>query len=342
MNAKPPPPAGLMREPEGTVPNLLALCYAIFGYTGGFALMTGPLWYLDLAGMLLLTHSMIIAAYLIHEAAHYTLFRARGHNRLAGELMGWIAGASYASFDRIRHMHIRHHRDRADLAVYDYKKLLNAGPRWARRSVYVLEWAYIPVIEIIMHAQLILRPLLDVRQRAYRSRVIGMLIARGLCFGILAWVSPRALLLYALAYLLFLTVMNFFDAFHHTFDQYFIADERDPVPMEGKDRDYEQANTYSNLVSDRFPLLNLLTLNFGYHNAHHEKASTPWYRLPALHRELYGDSCLHSMPLRELLGTYHHNRLRRVLDDDYGAVGSGANRADSFVGAHGVSFLTVV
>ncbi|MEO8037751.1 MAG: hypothetical protein ABI794_03225 [Betaproteobacteria bacterium] len=48
------------------------------------------------------------------------------------------------------------------------------------------------------------------------------------------------------------------------------------------------------------------------------------------------------MPLSELLRTFHTNRLRRILDDDYGVVGIGANRADGFIGAHGVSFLTVV
>jgi len=137
-------------------------------------------------------------------------------------------------------------------------------------------------------------------------------------------------------------VLNFFDAFHHTFDQYFV-DENEPVEMGGRDRVYEQANTYSNLVSARFPLLNLLTLNFGYHNAHHEKAAAPWYRLPALHRELYGDAALSVMPLHELLRTWHRNRVRRVMAvDDYGAPGQDGNRADSFIGAHGVSFLTVM
>jgi fatty acid desaturase len=342
MNATTLSTSNLMREKEGTLPNLLALGYALFGYAGGFALLICQPWYLNLLGVPLLMHSMVIGAYLIHEAAHYTLFRDRNHNRLAGELMGWITGASYASFERIRHMHIRHHRDRADLAMYDYKTLLGASPRWLNRLVYALEWAYVPAIEIIMHAQVILRPLFDARLRAYRTRVIGMLAARGLCFGLLGWYSPKVLLLYVAAYLLFMTVMHFFDAFHHTFEQHFVANELDPLSLEGKDRSYEQANTYSNLVSHRFPLLNLLTLNFGYHNAHHERAATPWYRLPILHRELYGDACLRLLPLRELLGTFHRNRLRRILDDDYGQVGDGADRANSFVGAHGVSFLTVV
>ena len=39
--------------------------------------------------------------------------------------MGFMAGAGYASFDRIRHMHLRHHRDRADLSCFDFKGLLH-------------------------------------------------------------------------------------------------------------------------------------------------------------------------------------------------------------------------
>jgi fatty acid desaturase len=144
------------------------------------------------------------------------------------------------------------------------------------------------------------------------------------------------------AYLLFITVMGFFDAFHHTFDQHFVASDDAPLPVSGKDRDYEQRHTYSNLVSVHYPWLNYLTLNFGYHNAHHERASVPWYRLPALHRELYADQERQLLPLRHLLRTFHLNRLARILGGDYGAVGEGERRADGFVGAHGVSFLTVV
>ncbi len=43
-----------------------------------------------------------------------------------------------------------------------------------------------------------------------------------------------------------------------------------------------------------------------------------------------------------LLRTFHRNRLKRVRNDDYGAVGTGEHRMDNFSGAHGVSFITVV
>jgi fatty acid desaturase len=283
---------------------------------------------------------MVIAAYLIHEAAHNTLFAAPAHNRIAGEAMSWIAGSAYASFERIRHLHLRHHRERTDVTCFDYKAFLRRHAL-ARRLTYLLEWAHVPAVELLMHAQVVLRPLLVRSQAPHLPRAALVLALRLALLLALAWISVRAAVLYVVAYTLFLAVLNFFDAFHHTFDQHFV-DAAVPVPLNGRDRDYEQANTFSNVLSSRCPLLNLATLNFGYHNAHHERAATPWYRLPALNRELFGAAPRELLPLSEIVRTYHRNRLKRVLDDDYGSVGTGPGRADSFIGAQGVSFLTVV
>lgn len=332
----------LMRDEGDLLPNGLAVGYATGGHLVGLAMLARPEFGWNLAGLLLVAHTLVISAYLIHEAAHMTLFREHRHNRWTGELMAWICGAAYASFDRIRHMHLRHHRDRADVARFDYKAFLRRLPRPLHRLVYALEWAYVPAVELVMHYQVILRPFLRAEEADRRARVLAVLATRVALFALLWMAAPRALVFYGVAYLLFLTVMNFFDAFHHTFDQYFVATDDERVPMDGKDRDYELAHTYSNVVSARHPWLNLLTLNFGYHNAHHERAAVAWHRLPAAHRELYGDDYPQLLPLPELLRTYHRNRLRRILDDDYGALGEGPGRADGFVGAHGVSFLTVV
>jgi fatty acid desaturase len=154
-----------------------------------------------------------------------------------------------------------------------------------------------------------------------------MLTLRGALLVALGLASLQALLLYFVAAGLLLHVLNFFDAFHHTFEQFF-AEADAPVPAGERDRAYEQANTYSNVISTRWPWLNLLTLNFGYHNAHHERAAVPWYRLPALHAELHGDlPAAALLPLRELLVTWVRHRVRRVACDDYGTLGTGRGRA---------------
>ena len=111
----PNPPRQLFREAEGVLPNSLALLWTSAAWAGSFALMATSSWTLRLLGVLLCTHAMLLAAYLVHEAAHHTLFAAARANRWAGEWMSFIAGSSYASFDRIRHLHLRHHRDRHDL-----------------------------------------------------------------------------------------------------------------------------------------------------------------------------------------------------------------------------------
>jgi fatty acid desaturase len=333
-------PRGLFRDREAAVANTLVLAWTCTGWLGSFALMDAHAGILNIAGALLCAHTMVLAAYLVHEAAHQTLFASHSANAVAGETMNFIAGSAYASFERIRHMHIRHHLDRADLTCFDFKGLMRRRPG-VRRTLQVLEWAYVPATEVLMHWQVIGRPFFVASQRGYLPRVAAMLIVRGGLLALLGLWSLNAVLFYVIAATLQLHALNFFDAFHHTFEQYFVAAD-EPVPLAGRDREYEHAHTYSNLISRRHAWLNLLTLNFGYHNAHHHRASVPWYRLPALHHDLYGDQSDNVLPLSELMHTWHGNRVRRVLSDDYGAPSQGPGRADHFIGAHGVSFLTVV
>jgi fatty acid desaturase len=88
----------------------------------------------------------------------------------------------------------------------------------------------------------------------------------------------------------------------------------------------------------------MLWLNFGYHNAHHERPTMPWYKLPAYHRELYPADYAQVITVAELLKSFHTNRVKRILAENYGEVGAGGvpGRADRFLGAVGVSFLTAV
>lgn len=306
-----------------------------------FPLMVQPDLLLDLVGVWLCAHAMLLAAYLVHEAAHQSLFPSQRANHWIGEAMTFVAGAPYASFERIRHMHIRHHVERADLACFDPKELIRGRPVLGR-VVEALEWAYIPAVEVLMRLQLICRPVFVASQHRHLPRVVAMLLFRVGLLVLLGLYSVQAVLLYGLAVLLQMRVLNFFDAFHHTFELYHVLPE-EAVPLNGRSRAYEQANTYSNLISTRAPWLNMLVLNFVYHNAHHHRPSVPWWRLPAVHRSLYGDNNTPApLTSRELLATWHRNRVRRVLAEGYGMVGEGPRRGDSFIGAHGASFLTVI
>ena len=99
-------------------------------------------------------------------------------------------------------------------------------------------------------------------------------------------------------------------------------------------------NTFSNLISTRYPALNLLVLNFGYHNAHHTKAIVPWYKLPELHEKLYGKDDSQVFPFWNLVKAFHKYRVKRVLNADVGDISIGEKKGMDFVGVDGVSFLT--
>jgi fatty acid desaturase len=225
--------------------------------------------------------------------------------------------------------------------TFDYRAALGATPNWIRQCALALEWAYVPVIELLMRGMIIAYPF-RYGTVATRIRLVLLLAVRVAFFTALAVISIKAVLLYALSYLLFLHVLRFLDAFQHTYEV-FPSHSLAPAPVDPRrTRRYEYENTYSNLVSERWAWLNLLVLNFPYHNAHHERAGEIWYRLPGLHRSLYGKKDQQVVTCRALARSYHRHRVTRVLAEDYGSVAADGERASGFLGAVGVSFLTAV
>jgi fatty acid desaturase len=332
------------RYPDGALPNSAATALTVLGYPLGVVLLTQALWPLKAAGFLLVTLTLIWSAYFIHEYAHQAIFKRVELNARWGTVMAWINGSCYARFADLRRKHMRHHVERADVITFHVQRFLLDGPAWFRRLVLALEWAYIPAVEFIMRGYVMALPFLRPGAGKSRTRIVAIFAVRTAAFIALGLYSPSALVLYVLAYLLFITTLRFADCFQHTYDAYPILDDT-PIPADKlRDRDYEQANTYSNVVGIDNKWLNLVWLNFGYHNAHHERPTMPWYRLPAFHRSLYDATNNQVIPVRFLLKSFHTNRVKRVLAADYGAVlpPDAPGRADGFLGAVGVSFLTAV
>lgn len=332
------------RAPDGVAPNIAALTFTLVGYPVGIALLTVPSWALNAVGFVLLTLTLVWSAYYIHEFAHQAIFRNPALNERWGTLMSWLNGSCYARFGDLRRKHMRHHVERADVITFDARGFLLAAPSWLRRGVLALEWAYFPAVEFLMRGFVVALPFKPGGSNATRARIVGIALLRFGAFATLGWYSPKALVLYFIAYLAFVTVLRFADCFQHTYDAYPILGDA-PIPNDKvRDRAYEQANTFSNVVGLDSFWLNLLWLNFGYHNAHHERPTVPWHRLPAYHRELYGDGYRQVVPVSQLLKAFHRHRVTRVLSGDYGEVRDPEvpGRADGFVGAVGVSFLTAV
>ncbi len=125
------------------------------------------------------------------------------------------------------------------------------------------------------------------------------------------------------------------DCFQHTYAVFQLGQSLPQYSLE-----YEEANTYSNLMPDRWRWLNLLFLNFGYHNAHHRLIHCPWYLLPQLDTELYESEHQQHVTLNHLVKNYHQFRIHRlfhggetVIEMDKGL------DLEQFSGGIGVSFL---
>ncbi len=332
------------RYPDGVAPNACALAFTVLGFPLGIALLTASFWIANLIGFVLVVITLVWSAYFIHEFAHQAIFKSAAANARWGTLMSWINGSCYARFENMRRKHMRHHVERADVITFDARGALLRAPAWQRNTVLALEWAYVPAVELLMRGFVVLRPFHAGGSAAARVRILSIAALRSAAWIALGIVSLKALALYVAAYLTFITLLRFADCFQHTYDAYPILDDT-PIPADKvRDRAYEQANTYTDIVGMNNRWLNMVWLNFGFHNAHHARPTMPWHRLPAYHRELYADGDAQIITVRELLRSFHINRVRRVLAADAGhvrPVGS-MGRADDFVGAVGVSFLTAV
>lgn len=326
------------RYKDALLPNLIALSYVLVLYFGGIAMMLSNSIIFNIIGMIGFAHGMIIAAYFVHECAHNSLFKKNKYHRWLAEVLLWICGASYSHYDDIRHKHVRHHTDRADVVSFDYRLKLVKYPLLLK-TIRILEWCYIPAMEILMHALVIVLPFIKKNRSHRRFRVVIVFSLRIALFYYLATISLSILIFYPLSYLLFLTVMRFMDVHQHTYALFETLDKKRGEEAKQFSRDFEQRNTYSNLLSVKYPWLNLLVLNFPYHNAHHEQPGKPWYQLPTLHRQLYANDETQVLSFKSLLKSYHQFRTSRILNED--AINMPVkHNEESFIGVDGVSFLT--
>jgi fatty acid desaturase len=317
--------------------NSLAIGYAVGGYALGIWLILDANVWLNGLGVLLLTHSLVISAYLSHEFMHGTIFDSLSANARGGNLMLFLNGGCYGRFQELMKMHIAHHVNRVDYYRFDLAAFLQALPPPLRWILLGLEWLYFPALAFLLRLRAILAPFFSPERRDERLRVVLLLSGRGLLFGLLTYLTPKALLLYFLSYIGMIHLLRFLDAFQHTYEVFPVG-----ATLPKRDHAHEQANTFSNLLSKRHQWLNLLFLNFGYHNAHHELMKCPWYSLPELDQALYQGGEVQYVTLPQLLGNYHRFRLARIFNGQGQAVDPQGNlQLETFYGGIEVSFLVV-
>ena len=298
------------KDPAGARYHGGAVLYAVLGYCLGFAGLFADSWLINIPSALLLGHAMVIAAYLIHECGHNAVFSTNPENARLGKAMSWICGASYGTYEDMRHKHFRHHVDNADVIGFDHQGLLARHPALLR-VIEALEWCYIPADDLVMHGAMVFTSFVIPERRDQRLRNLGVIAIRGGIFLTVLILWPKVALLYAVAYMLMLTVLRFMDSVQHDYAGQLNLFTDEPCPHKG-DREWEEVHTFSNPISLRHEKLNWLVLNFGFHNAHHTRPTLPWYRLPALHRELYGNGPEHVIPFWAQCKMHHDGRVDRI------------------------------
>jgi fatty acid desaturase len=321
-----------------------AVAYAVVGYGAGIAGLFSASWPVNLVATLLLAHSMTIAAYLIHECGHNLVFKKQRDNTGLGRFMSWICGATYGTYEDMRYKHFRHHVDNDDVVWFEYDEWFDEHPIILKLT-RALEFFYIPAHDLIMHFIMVFTSFVIPERRDQRVRNVSVILIRGGIFVVVAILFPKAAVLYAVAYLLMMHVLRFMDALQHDYPYHATLFEVGNAPHKG-DADWEQEHTFSVPLSVKYPRLNWLTLNFGYHNAHHFNMNVPWYRLPELHKELTGNDPMRVIPLLSQFQLYHRNRVSRVSNtqpvdypqgDDYLAM---AQIGRGPIGGNAASFLT--
>lgn len=336
--------SGLFKDSAGWRYYGAFISYAVLAYAAGLTGLFHSAWAVNAGATLLLAHAMTISAYLIHECGHNAVFvRARDNARL-GRAMSWLCGAAYGTYEDIRYKHFRHHVDNDDVVWFDYDRFFVEHPA-ITRLIRGLEWLYIPAHDLLMHSVMILTSFVIPQRRVQRRRNVIVIAIRGGLFLAAVVYVPKVALLYAIAYLLMMHVLRFMDSVQHDYPYNLTLFETSKAPHKG-DRDWEQEHTFSNVLSLRYPKLNWLVLNFGYHNAHHADMNLPFYRLPALHAELTGDDPRYVIPFAAQLKLYHNNRVSRIHNpqpDNYPKGAEYLRTAQSGsgpIGGNAASFLT--
>jgi len=299
-------------EPRALAYHGGALIYGVGGYLLGLlGLFAENIW-INLGATLLLGHAMTISAYMIHECGHNTVFRSNEANARLGRFLNWICGSCYGTFEDIRYKHFRHHMDNDDSVWFMYEDFFKRYPRLLE-LIKLFEWFYIPAHDLLMHLITIFTAFIIPQRRDQMVRNILVILVRGGVFFSVLYFNPKAAILYMAAYMIMMHILRFKDSVQHDYDcnpVLFVED----APSRFGGRKTEQTHTFSNPECTKYDWPNWFTLCFGYHNAHHKRPTVPWYKLPAYHREQFGNDPEQVIPFWTQLRMYHRYRVQRVTD----------------------------
>ena len=225
------------------------------------------------------SHALFV---LIHDATHNLIATGTLRNRLLGLLcnvgQGFPSAMSFRTYHLLHHSHLDEFDYDADLASPWEARLVGNSP--IRKAVWLLCFSAIEIVRPLR----IKRPLAD-------NWLVGNVVVI-VATDLLIWQWCG---LPGLAYVLLST---FFGIGLHPLGARWIQEHYTFIPGQ---------ETYS-----YYGILNLVTLNIGYHNEHHDLVRVPWAHLPkvkALAPEFYDHLYAHRSLTRVLMQWLFDRRL---------------------------------
>ena len=269
------------------------------------------------------------AWYLGHDCAHLSALRTRRANYMLGQYLSHFCGVGYFVFRDYARDHLRHHSQAIDIVGVDLVNFAFRFPRITRWIFLPLERAYIPLVHLYIKGVSIASIFreADPYTKLRATAGIAMVVAQGILFFLYGGAIALAAMLVAAA--LRIHLVRFVDAFQHSYEQW----PQGTIPSTHRSRGYEQQNTFSLPFGPSHRILNYMTLNFSYHNAHHAFPACPWYLLPEVDTLLSckteTQSTVAQVPplLRHVAWAYHRKRTSRIFSGDEG---HGYDRSGNF------------
>ncbi|QXX76397.1 fatty acid desaturase [Methylovirgula sp. HY1] len=236
---------------------------AVFGHLG-----LGYWWLMLIAAYVIgafANHAMFVA---IHDAVHNAICKTP----LANKWMAILADLpnTVPTAMGFRCYHLKHH---SHLGDYDYDADLPShweaqlvGNRWYAKAVWLFGFAIVQVTRL------------------------GRLKGTVPMLGTWTWINAGVIIVYDLAILYFFGLNGLL----YLFASFWFSVGLHPVGA----RWIQEHFTFdpSQETYDYYGVLNIVALNIGYHNEHHDFPEIPWMRLPALKRmapEFYDDLKTH-------------------------------------------------
>jgi fatty acid desaturase len=143
-----------LKDPDGLLYHGGAVAYALTTHGLGFAGLFSGAWLVNAIATLLLAHGMTIAAYMLHESAHNTVFERNQDNARLGRFLTWLCGVSYGTYEDIRYKHFRHHVDVDDVVFHNAHYAEMTTPWWRLPTLHRELFGDDPEVVIPLGAQL--------------------------------------------------------------------------------------------------------------------------------------------------------------------------------------------